>query len=153
MRRSHYLLVLILLVSTGSFAQEYIGDTRAEVKKKLRQTIKKNKPLQLLETDSTLELVSTDKTRQGVDRSFDFDKAAVCRSEKIISGCEPCLQLQLNTVLSIKKYGWRKVNENQYVSVYDKFLMLELAPGKNNFSFTILKTNWTRELYRLLTGQ
>lgn len=102
--------------------------------------------------DSTLVIAYKDQTVQPVVFIYTFNKKGRCWSEKIIAGCDSCFTKYLYGVLDQKKYGWKKINENQYVSNYVDRMMLEFPPENKDFSYVILRTAWTKELYRLLTG-
>lgn len=101
------------------------------------------------ETDSTLTFIISNRT-DSVTYSLGFDENKKCFSERIITGCDACFTKQLNSVLKSKEYNWEKINENQYVSDFASYLMIEIPPENTEYSFTILRMTWSRELYDLL---
>jgi hypothetical protein len=58
----------------------------------------------------------------------------------------------LASILNQKKYNWKRINENQFISSYDQFLLLELPPESPEFKLKIFRTSWSKELYQLLTS-
>ena len=47
-------------------------------------------------------------------------------------------------------YQWKKINESQYVSRFEDYLLIEWQQTGTEFSFTLIKTAWTRELYNMM---
>ncbi len=147
-------LVLLLLLPVIGFSQHFLGKSKFHVKKELQQQIKKNDSIfiSLTDNDSSLVFSIKDKKVLPTDFIYSFNKAGKCQSEKIIAGCEACYQKYLKAVLTEKKYEWKKINENQYVSKYAARMMIELPTDNKDYHYTILKTEWTKELYDMLTG-
>ena len=56
-------------------------------------------------------------------------------------------------LFDLKKFEWNKINENQYISKFEEKLMIELPAENYDHSFSILKVEWTKELYELLLKQ
>lgn len=103
--------------------------------------------------DSAFVIAYKDQSLQPVVFIYGFNKKGKCWSEKVIARCDSCFTKYLQGVLDQEKYGWKKINENQYVSKYSYRLMLEFPPENKDFSYVILRTDWTKELYRTLTNQ
>ena len=72
--------------------------------------------------------------------------------EKVIVFCDSCLGKYLQPVLDRKGYKWIKLNENQYVSEFERKLLLELPLGESDRSFIILRAGWTKKQYELMVG-
>jgi hypothetical protein len=144
---------LILLPFTG-FSQKYLDKSKSEIKKELEQYIKthsSNSP-SLQETDSTviLRLTEAGQERQTV---YGFDAVSgKCSWEKQIASGKMEYNKLLQELLSQKSFGWKKLNENQYVSKFSSQMLIELPQDENDYSFIIFRTNWTKELYDLLTS-
>ncbi|MCX6318228.1 MAG: hypothetical protein NTW29_13115 [Bacteroidetes bacterium] len=81
-----------------------------------------------------------------------FDSEGRCKSEQIKASCDSCYKKYLDGVLAQKKYQWKKINENQYISSFGKKRMIEMPAENNDFSYMILRTGWSKKLYQLLTG-
>jgi hypothetical protein len=79
-----------------------------------------------------------------------FDEKGLCLTETTITRCDSCHDAYLKVVLDKKKYNWKKINENQYISRFEDNLMIELFPEGEIRSFSVLRTDFTRELYDLL---
>lgn len=147
------ILLLLLLPATG-FSQNLIGRSKAQVKKILQKQILKNDSLDITLTDNDSLLIFSIKAGKTLPADFiyGFNKLGKCQSEKVIAGCDSCFNKFLKNVLYQKKYDWKKINENQYVSKYAARMMIELPPENKDFSYTILKTDWNKNMYKLLKG-
>jgi hypothetical protein len=147
------ILFLLLLFPAISNAQYYLTKTRGQVKKELGKYLEKYDSLSgtISETDSSVQLSIKQGSSQPADFIYLFNKAGKCRVEKVISYCDSCHTKFLKHVLDNKKYGWKKINGNQYVSAYRYRMMLELPPEGNETYYMILHTDWSKDLYKLLT--
>lgn len=145
---------LLLLFPVAGFSQNFIGKSKAQVKKYLQRQIAKNDSLTITLTDTDSVLLFSIKSGKVLPADFiySFDKSGKCRSEKVMAGCDSCFNKFLNAALAEKKYEWKKINENQYVSKYAARMMIELPPENKDFSYVILRTQWSRQLYTMLTG-
>ena len=148
-----YLLSLLLLPFIG-FSQNLIGKTKTQVKKKLQRQVTKNNNLSAVITDNDSLVVYSIKSKDAypADFIYSFNKSGRCQSEKVITRCDSCFTRYLAATLAEKKYGWKKINENQYVSGYTYRMMIELPAESKELFYTILRTEWTKELYDMLTG-
>jgi len=146
--------LLLLLLPATVFSQNFIGRSKAQVKKFLQKQILKNDSLDITLTEDDPFLRYSIKAGKTLPADFvyGFNKSGKCQSEKIIALCDSCFNKFLTNILSEKRYQWKKINENQYVSKYGARMMIELPPENKDFSYTILKTDWNKEMYKLLTG-
>ena len=138
-----------MLLPFFSFCQKYINQSRNLV----IQDIKKYKhgaakPV-ISETDSTITILVKTSSLPA-DFIYGFDKAGKCISEKVIARCDSCINKKLQSALKIGKYGWKKINENQYVSKFEEKMMIELPVESNEYYYTILRMDWTKTLYNIL---
>lgn len=145
-------IFFITLLPFSVFAQKYIDKKKADIKKELVKYISDNEKIKatLYDTDSSLLLSISETESQPVNFIYLFDKTGKCRLQKTIAYCDSCLNKYLQEALSQKKYKWRKINENQYISSYEEKMMIELAAEGNGFSFMILRTSWSKLLYDML---
>lgn len=151
---SRVIILFLLLVPFAGFSQNFIGKSKARVKKELQEQITKNDTLSITLTDRDSVLVYSVKDPKTfpVDFLYDFDRDGKCQSEKVLAGCEACYNRYLQAALGQKKYEWKKINGNQYVSKYSAQMMIELPAEKTDYSYTIIRTNWTKEMYDIVTG-
>jgi hypothetical protein len=91
-------------------------------------------------------------TNGNIEICLRLNKSDKCIMEKILAASVTDYRHYLQSVVTDDKYEWKKINENQYVSKFDQYLMLETPPNNDVNSFTILRTKWTKEMYKLLTG-
>lgn len=152
---SKMLLLFLLLYCTTGYAQSFINKSRQQV---LRQLEKYEtgagfeKPV-ISQHDSTVSMTVKGTGTIQTTFIYGFDsQSGKCKSELVKASCDSCYKKYLGAVLAQKKYQWRKINENQYISSYSKKRMIELPAENNDFSYMILKTGWSKKLYRLLTG-
>lgn len=147
-------LLLFLLLPTFGSSQNFIGKKKAQVLKELQAYAKKNDSLTATITDKDSIItcsITADKT-QPADFIYGFDKNGRCQSEKVTASCDSCYTKYLQKVLGEKKYEWKKVNENQYISKYAVRLMIELPAESKELTYTILRTNWNKKVYKMLKG-
>ena len=71
----------------------------------------------------------------------------------MITGCDSCIKKWLRATLRIGKYGWKKINENQYISKYEYKMMIELPVNPGEHYYTILRMDWSKTLYGILVGK
>ncbi|MDZ4794900.1 MAG: hypothetical protein SGI83_11530 [Bacteroidota bacterium] len=149
------LFFLFLLLPFMGFSQNFIGKSKKQVKKILQQQIRKYDSLVITLTDNDTSLLYSIKAGKTLPADFiyGFNSSGKCRSERIIAHCDSCYNKFLKGVLDQKKYDWKKINENQYVSNYYNRLMIELPAENKDFMYTILRTDWTKELYSILSGK
>ena len=148
------LVLFLFLLPVTCFSQNFIGKSKSQVKKILQRQIVKNDSLTITLTDNDSIIIYSVKAGKvyPADFFYGFDKSGKCRLEKIIIPCDSCYKIFLQSVLGQKKYEWKKINENQYISKYAARMMIELPAESKELSYTILKTAWTKKLYSLLTS-
>lgn len=146
-----FVLVLLLLPVCG-FSQALIGKSKSSVKKHLQEYTAKNDSLavSMTETDSTILYSIKPGKSLAADFIYSFDKSGNCISQYVKASCDSCYKKYLQNALNEEKYGWKKINENQYISKYKYQLLIELPGDESNFSFVILRTGWTKKSYDLL---
>lgn len=146
-------LSALLLFPAILSAQLHFDKEKSKVKKELEHFISRNKSINpsLNETDSTLVLQTEDKPGQFIRVIYGFDRvSAKCNVQQTVTDCDACYQEQLNKLMEQKSFQWKKLNENQYASRYEDHLLLELRSEENDFTFTLFRTDWSREFYELL---
>jgi hypothetical protein len=148
------MLLVFFLVSAPLLSQTYIGQNRKRVKNRLEQYAAEATGFtgSLQEAGDSITLILSTADILPTRFIYHFDEAGKCKSEKVIANCDSCFNKYLQAALDRKEYHWKKINENQYVSDYDNKLLLEVPPENTNFSFQVLKLAWSREQYRMMTG-
>ena len=149
MHRPLYYFALLFLIITArpASAQHYIGMSFSEITKAFRQEKGSN-----VNTQDMLTFTYKDESAGNVQLKFRFDGFGKCFYEEYVTTCDSCARNLLNTILGKEKYGWKKINENQYVSKYREFLMIELPVEPEDHSFSIFRTEWNKDTYKMLTG-
>lgn len=147
----YFLLVLFVCICAGLSAQEQFDKTRTEVKKDLEKLAAVSPgTTKVKESDSTFVL-SHAGTGGPVQFIYRFDKqTGACNYQKIQASCDSCIKKYLDQLLSQKTYGWKKINENQYVSNFESRLLIELPVDEKENSFILFRAQWTKEFYDIL---
>jgi hypothetical protein len=148
-------ITLLLLICSSIDAQEQIGRDRITVKNSLGKavSIKDTLNRQLLVTDSTMILTLKNVAGNTVLTTVcSFSKKGIWYEEKTTAPCATCLTPWLEKVLAEKSYGWKKINEHQYITGFEHKMFLELPPEGEISSFKIFRVEWTKEMYEILKG-
>lgn len=146
------IIIFFLLLPMLSFCQKHINQSRDGVMKDLKNYKPGSISPLFTETDSTITMSVKGSDFLPADFIYEFDKYGKCKSEKVIAGCDTCINKWLRATLKMEKYGWRKINENQYVSKFEDRMMIELPPEGVINNYSILRMGWTKVLYDLLTS-
>lgn len=141
-------LPFLLLLPSILFAQVHINKT----KKQVIESNKEGKNSINSETDTTLHLKTGGPGCNPVSIIYHFDKEGKCDNELFITGSDNCFTKYLDKVLAVKKYNWKKINENQYISDFASRMVIEIPPENKEWAFTVLRVAWTKQLYDMLTG-
>lgn len=141
-----YILAALLFFLCGNiFAQHYIGLTQNSAEKKLKKEFPGLKVNITTGRDSLLI-----NNAGAFTHIYIFDEKGKCNGEVSITRCDSCYNGLLNGILNISAFAWKKINESQYISRFEDGLMIELFQEEDAKRLSVLKTDWTRELYDLL---
>jgi hypothetical protein len=146
------LIIFILLFSPSIvFSQQFINKTKSQVKLEMSKSFggKEYSLTIISETDSSLAIKIKNKIADSTDHIFIFDKTGKCSSEKTVSKCDSCLQKLLQKILAQKKYGWKKMNMNQYIADFSAGVFLETQAKDDSYWFTIFRIKLSRKMYDL----
>ncbi len=146
------ILLAFLLLPFATLAQERLDKSRSDLKNELQQGAKAMKGT-FKETDSSLVYILNDTRLGEVQMIYQFDKKGKCSSETFKATCDSCIKGLLTRMLSRSSYEWKKINENQYVSKFSDRILLELPVEPDDYSFTLFRAQWTKEVYDLLLKQ
>jgi len=132
-------------------AQAMIGNNRQDIKNFLTKNMSAEKESSnlIIETDTTLSL----KTKHdGIDREqfYRFDKNNRCVLEQFSTISDKEYQHKFNATLHKKRYKWKSINLNQFISKYSKNILLEVQMINGIYSIIFIKTNMDKALYHLL---
>jgi hypothetical protein len=149
------IIALFLLTPLSVFSQTFINKNKTQALKMLDKYSTGagfEKPV-ITQTDSTIHCSVKDTSGATTNFIFRFDKKNKCKSEELEASCDSCYRKYLIETLNKKIYGWTKINENQYVSKYSHQMILELPADGIGFSYKILRTDWTKKLYELISSK
>jgi hypothetical protein len=141
------LLFSVFALAGPAVAQEFINlpYSKAETALKKAYPGTPGQPAVYPKKDSILVQVNT-KTQL----IYVFDEKGLCFTETTITRCDSCHDSYLKILLDKKKFAWRKINENQYISRFEDNMMIELFPEGEIRTISVLRAGFTRELYELL---
>ena len=71
-----------------------------------------------------------------------------CNDQKIKFECDECMQNWINDILSIKKYKWKQLDKNRYISAPE--FLIEFHFDTSKLSIQFLKSTLSREEYKKL---
>lgn len=80
-----------------------------------------------------------------------FDTTRICNLEVWFFNSESDRNAYLQQTLIDPKWGWKKLNENQYISDFVHQRTLEVPAENSAWKFSVIRSAWTRTLYDLLT--
>ena len=148
-----FLILAFFCLPAQVFGQELINKSKTFVRNKIE---KYNPGVDSLrtsfsETDSTIQLSVRSQSSPYNDFIYSFDKKGNCSSEKKISYTETHFRQLLKQALDLKNYDWKRINENQYVSKFSEKMLIELPGDAGIYSFTIIRTDWNKATYELIT--
>ena len=149
------IIVFLLFLPATGISQLYINKTKSRVKQELGKKFleKDSISAHITETDSTLLLKLRGAGFIESDHIYSFDKSGKCSSEKTTTWCDSCHEKLLQLLLAEKKYHWKKINMNQYVSDFSASLFIEIQISNDIYSFIILKFSLSKEMYDSLLGK
>lgn len=146
----------LLFLITGAVqakAQRFISKEYDKVLKELKKYNPGNDSttVNFSSTENSLKMAVGGTGSQPVTFEYSFDTNNKCISEKTIANCDSCYKKYLKELLGKKKFGWVRLNENQYISAYKWQLMIELPVREEKTLFyNLLKVEWTKETYAIL---
>lgn len=149
-----YFFVLVLLCSHAG-AQGFTSLKRSNVKKQLLRFYNKQKlPYRLTETDSSIKVTVTDSSgKNAAGFSYFFKNNNRCYKETGDGACEHCFQKIISDEKMVKRYRWRMISEQFYVSKPLWNLVLMRTDPERPFSYSIIKDYMNRtdhkKLYRI----
>jgi len=148
-------LFLLLLLPVFGIGQRYMNYSKQTLRDSL--LVKKDQPFSVTgaisEIDGDLIYTINPPGNEQTIYRYGFDSLGKCNKEKITAACDTCLYLKLQGILNTGSYKWKKINENQYVSRFEDYLMIEISVNKQEFAFTIHRMSWTQLLYDILLGK
>jgi predicted GTPase len=150
-----FCLVFILCTGITALAQEQIGKTKVGVRLYLKQELTKNDKRtvrNVSDHDSSITLLLND-TNAGktVLFTYSFNEKGICQQEKISADKAEWIAPVLEAVLANKNFSFKKINEHQYISEFEKKVFLELPPEGSIISFNMFIVEWSRDMYEILS--
>lgn len=147
MKLSTLLPFFLLLTSRPVNAQDFINMPKGKAEAVLRKAYPGSSSQPAVDTRNDSILVRVTNQTQFI---YVFDKKGLCITETVNTRCDSCHDGYLKIILDKPKYAWKKINENQYISRFEDNMMIELFPEGEIRTISVLRADFTRELYDLL---
>lgn len=152
-KRTNYKLFLAFLGSMISFAsnaQNHIDHTRTEIKQVLQKQYQAV-PASAMHWKEFKDSMVLSFTSGDIESyHFSFSKKGLCQGEIIYFTTDSAFANSLKAITQNPIYQFKRINENQYVSDYEHFLLIELPAESPEKKVGVFKTSWTKSLYELL---
>ena len=143
-----WVLALPLLVS----AQIQIGKTGTEIKSYWKKQQKTGARYSIEAGPNLSILVTESRDKGAVHHTYEADSLGRCAVQRVESDNQEYTGNFLSQLLAIPRYQWKKLNENQYISRYEDFLLIELPADGSMKYVKLLHMEWNRTLYDLLSN-
>ena len=147
MKFSVLLPLFLLLTPYTVKAQDFINMPKGKAEAVLRKAYPGSSSQPAVDTRNDSILVRVTNQTQFI---YVFDKKGLCITETVNTRCDSCHDGYLKIILDKPKYAWKKINENQYISRFEDNMMIELFPEGEIRTISVLRADFTRELYDLL---
>lgn len=148
MNKCFILSVLILLVASNCYSQEYILRDKKFAKKSFTKYSASRKVNTIVnETDTTLRLLVRDSSVQNLDIILHYDQLGKCDSEQYLLFCDSCYQKFLKETLNNPFCRWTKIDANTYFARFPYRIILT-AKLENSFSYLMEKSKMEGSVYR-----
>ncbi|WP_448700475.1 hypothetical protein ACFGVR_00910 [Mucilaginibacter sp. AW1-3] len=145
-------LVLLFTICSVSYAQKVLpGRDKSGTKIWITYGFKKS-DYDLKETDTSLTLITHNKYRPieihcSIDKTSRYGK---CVSEKINFDCDSCYQKIFKVMLDKKRFHWKLIDTNRYLSKISRKLLLAGNTEGHYFTLSILNVS-DEEYKKMLT--
>lgn len=148
-----YLLILLLLIASNSYSQEYILRDKAFAKKSFaKYSVKRKVKTIVNETDTTISFLVRDSSVQNLDIILHYDKLGKCDSEQYLLSCDSCYQKFLKETLSNPFCRWTKIDANTYFARFPYRVILT-AKLENSYSYLMEKSKMEGSVYRKIVRE
>ena len=138
------------LISFIATAQNHIDHTRPEIKQVLQKQYATT-PASIMQWKEFKDSMVLSFTSGDIaSYHFSFSKKGLCQGEIIYFTTDSAFANFLNVIIKNPIYHFKRINENQYVSDYEHFLLIELPAESPEKKFGVFKTSWTKSLYEFL---
>jgi hypothetical protein len=144
--------ILSVFAYQSSFSQGFTSLGRNSVKKQLIRFYSKNPVTFILsETDSSITANVTDSSGNNTSRfSYYFNQNNKCYKETGDGACEHCFQKIINDPKMVKRYQWKMISADFYLSKPLWNLALMRTDPEKPFSYSIVKNYLNRNEHRRL---
>jgi alanyl-tRNA synthetase len=148
-------IVLIIVSYPAAFSQGFISLKRNTVKKQLIRFYNKQPvTFSISETDSSITAIVTDTAEKNTSRfSYYFKQNSRCYKETGDGDCGHCFQKIISDAKMVKRYKWKKISNDFFLSKPIWNLALMRSNPDLPFSYMIVKNYLKRtdhqRLYKL----
>jgi hypothetical protein len=144
------LTTLGLVFCLALSAQNHINHTRIEIKQVLQKQYAGVPASKFHWKEYKDSLTLSFPEGEVESYHFSFSNKGICQGETIYFNTDSAYNGFLKTITQNPIYHFIKINENQYVSDYEHFLLIELPAESPEKKIGVFKTSWTKSLYEFL---
>jgi hypothetical protein len=145
MKISLLIAVFVVCLCSLSHGQLLVGHSKGWVKSELKYDFKSSKTI-INETDSTYTVLLRDTSKKPMNIYCLFNKKGDCISQKMEFTCDSCYNIFLKWTLAVKRYQWKSIPNNRYVSKYSKHMLVIINDADHYY--TVLYQPWTEDDYK-----
>lgn len=141
------ILCLLTLLPLLAFSQSYLGRAKQDILKEASA----GSLYSFTEKNGMLERHEQNEQAKSWVMVLGFDSAGHCNAEKHYTRCGDCQRYALSSVLRKKKYRWKSINNNQYLSKFAAGLLLEVQFYDEKYFITYLPSGLDLATYQSIT--
>ena len=144
-------LLILHFFPAHLFAQDLVGKPKQEIREHISKSFNKadSNAWHTTETDSTIYCKSEKAGSRDI-WIFEFDKNGVCKIETFHTTSEKQYLKIREAALKKKSYAWIDLNLNQYISKFEKNILMEMQVIDQLYSISFIKTSLDKKLYEIL---
>lgn len=145
-------IVVFLLTYCPATAQGFLSLKRSNVKKQLTRFYSKQQvPYRFSETDSSITVIVTDTSgKHTAGFSYFFKSNNRCYKETGDGACEHCFQKIISDAKMVKRYRWKTISAEFYLSKPLWNMVLMRTDPERPFSYSIIKDYFSRTDHKKL---
>ncbi len=151
MKTTLLLIASLICLSPMSFGQTILTDrNKHDTETWLKSDFRKFK-YELKKTDTTYDLVTADTIWRPVRVHCSFDKQGKCRVQKMSFDCDSCYRRIFKDFLDRKRFDWKLVGPDRYLSKISRKLLL--VGNTAGHYFTLSMVDVTDEEYKKMLNE
>lgn len=149
MKRSFLLLLMALPLFAA--AQLQVGHSGSAIRDHWKKQQAAGVRSTVTARSKQLLLVTVQGEKGTARNYYELDSAGICQVQRLETEDTTVAGDFLTQLLALPTYQWKKLNENQYISRFEDHVLVELPADGSMKYVKIIRMNWNRTLYDLLS--